>query len=491
MAEPHMAFVAYPSKDKQLLSILREGVAKATARTTAIHFEPWEFNDIAGAPLISPIIEKIDSASLVIADITYLNLNVVYEIGYAIGKGKRVFLIRHGDIHGDKGLAARVGIFDTLGYFEYDSPDALSYRLSGYIDERAMDFPTAIDHKSPVYVVEPPVKGEAATMMTSRLKKARYRYRSFNPTEDSRLSAVDAIRQVASSAGVMVSFDGGTQDWSAIHNLRTMFVAGLADGLDRPCLILAPAGFSAPLDVRDDVRFYSHPDDIIEYVAILVLELTDRLQQVDVPVKGAHTSLQSLRFGDPTAENEMTTLAAYYMKTEQFDRALRGEVNLVVGRKGAGKTALFLQLRDRIRADKRNVMVDLKPEGYQLIKLKEDLLTYLTEGSRQHLITAFWEYLLLLEVAYKVLEKDRVSHKHNHEIYQKYVELEATYNIENFSSEGDFSERLFFPVLPIFCIHCLINHRRLPRLSLLKSFKREGWMPQRLNTCLGSYSITV
>lgn len=87
-------------------------------------------------------------------------------------------------------------------------------------------------------------------------------------------------------------------------------------------------------------------------------------------------------------------------------------------------------------------MVDLKPEGYQLIKLKEDLLTYLTEGSRQHLITAFWEYLLLLEVVYKVLEKDRIRHKHNHERYQKYIDLEATYKIENFSSEGDFSERL-------------------------------------------------
>jgi len=158
--------------------------------------------------------------------------------------------------------------------------------------------------------------------------------------------------------------------------------------------------------------------------------------------KGRHTSLQSLRLGDPTAENEMTTLSAYYMKTDQFERAMRGEVNLVVGRKGAGKTALFLQLRDRIRSDKRNVMVDLKPEGYQLIKLKEDMLSYLTEGSRQHLITAFWEYLLLLEVAYKVLEKDRVTHKHNHEIYEKYVGLEAAYKTENFSIEGDFSERL-------------------------------------------------
>src|SRR5205823_15020595 len=62
-------------------------------------------------------------------------------------------------------------------------------------------------------------------------------------------------------------------------------------------------------------------------------------------------------------------------------------------------TTLFRsELRDKIRRDKRNVVVDLRPEGYQLIKLKEDILAYLSEGSRQHLITAFWEYLILLEV---------------------------------------------------------------------------------------------
>jgi hypothetical protein len=115
---------------------------------------------------------------------------------------------------------------------------------------------------------------------------------------------------------------------------------------------------------------------------------------------------------------------------------------LAVGRKGSGKTALFIQLRDKIRRDKRNVVVDLRPEGYQLIKLKEDILAYLSEGSRQHLITAFWEYLILLEVAYKLLEKDQYTHRHNHEIRELYSELQATYKVEDFSVEGDFSERL-------------------------------------------------
>lgn len=138
----------------------------------------------------------------------------------------------------------------------------------------------------------------------------------------------------------------------------------------------------------------------------------------------------------------MATLAGYYLRLDQYDRTIKGEVNLVVGRKGSGKTALFIQVRDRIRNVKQNIVVDLKPEGYQLIKMKEELLAYLTEGARRHLITAFWEYLLLLEIAYKLLEKDRQVYKHNHDIYNLYVELETAYKVEDFTSGGDFSERL-------------------------------------------------
>jgi hypothetical protein len=85
----------------------------------------------------------------------------------------------------------------------------------------------------------------------------------------------------------------------------------------------------------------------------------------------------------------MTTLGDYYLPTNDYRRASRGEANLVTGRKGSGKTALWIQLRNEARQDVWNGVVDLKPEGYQLIKLKENLLTFLSAGSREHLITAF------------------------------------------------------------------------------------------------------
>jgi len=43
---------------------------------------------------------KIDDSPFVIADITYLNLNVVYEIGFAIGRNKRTRREQNADAHG-------------------------------------------------------------------------------------------------------------------------------------------------------------------------------------------------------------------------------------------------------------------------------------------------------------------------------------------------------------------------------------------------------
>ena len=87
-------------------------------------------------------------------------------------------------------------------------------------------------------------------------------------------------------------------------------------------------------------------------------------------------------------------------------------------------------------------MVDLKPEGYQLIKLKEDVLNHLAEGAKEHLITAFWEYLLLMEVCYKILEKDEDHHMREPTLYKQYRDLQASYTKEEFARDGDFSERL-------------------------------------------------
>jgi hypothetical protein len=86
MAYTQTAFVAYSGRDRALASMIAEAVSQANAKPIPTRYEPWEFNDIPGNPLISPIVEGIDESAFVVADITYLNPNVVYEIGFTIGR---------------------------------------------------------------------------------------------------------------------------------------------------------------------------------------------------------------------------------------------------------------------------------------------------------------------------------------------------------------------------------------------------------------------
>ena len=75
----------------------------------------WEENDIAGRFISEPILEGIEDGQILVADITRLNFNVVFEIGYAIGLTKRIYLVHTSAITGSDDLIGQVGIFDTLG----------------------------------------------------------------------------------------------------------------------------------------------------------------------------------------------------------------------------------------------------------------------------------------------------------------------------------------------------------------------------------------
>ena len=441
---PHApyAFVAFASNPTRLYDTINAAISNANTSESQFHFHGWPANDIPGRPLAGPVQSGISNAAFVVADISTLNLNVIYEIGFAIGTKKRAFLIRSADGTPKTDLAAKAGIFDTLGYHEYQNSESLGRVLSLISDPAPLDIAKPLDAKAPIYVVETPIKGDTMLHILSLVKKTRFKFRSFNPSEDTRLAASDAIAHVSRSHGVIVPLLSDDLKDSHVHNVRASFVAGLAHGMEKPTLVLNPFDFDAPLDIRDAVKEYSRLEDIDLHVHQLAREVVESMQLVEPVVAHPDRTLARLTIGDPMAENEFQTLSDYYLRREEFHRTLRGEVNLVVGRKGSGKTALFSQVRDDLRRDPTIVVLDLKPEGYQLVKLREHVLDILHAGAKDHLITSFWEYLLLHEVAYKLLEKDRQRHMRDHRLYPHYTALRDAYGESPHMTEGDFSERL-------------------------------------------------
>lgn len=148
--------------------------------------------------------------------------------------------------------------------------------------------------------------------------------------------------------------------------------------------------------------------------------------------------LETLTCGDPIAENEATSLADHFLETDAFQRTLAGEANVLVGRKGSGKTAVFLQVRDISRSNKQNIVIDLIPDGYQLIKMKEFILDKLSFGTRKEVVAAFWEYVLWLEITYKILEKDEMRALRDQRLYPGYTKLRELFEQRVDTGTGDF-----------------------------------------------------
>ncbi len=437
-----LVFVAFPGAPPPLYESVTRAIEIANAASGHLTFRGWPESDIAGRPLTGPILSGIEEASLVVADVTFLNFNVTYEIGFAIGVRKRTYLVRNETFKDDGESVSKVGIFDTLGYVNYADSGSLATLLNAGIDQTPLETNYPLDRSAPVYLLETPYRGDAMGHIIARVKMARLQYRSFNPSEEIRMAAIEAVKHVASSHGVIVPLLSHAVRDADIHNIRAAFVAGLAHGMEKPTLILQDEGATAPLDIRDFTKTYRRIEDIDDHVHNFALDVTQSMQASDPIEAPPMGTLAQLTVGDPMAENEFQTLERYYLRLDEFSRTIRGEVNLVVGRKGSGKTALFSQVRNDLRRDRATIVVDLKPEGYQLVKLKEAVLEYLTDGAKAHLVTAFWEYLLLLEVAYKLLEKDSDRHMRDHEIQPHYIKLQSSYLKSPSAILGDFSERL-------------------------------------------------
>jgi hypothetical protein len=389
-------------------------------------------------------LDTIAASDFVVGDITSLNFNVVYEIGFAIGKTKRVIVIKNSALRADDDLIRELGIFDTLGYQSYQSSQDIVSVVLKVKDTRPLTLNAEnVNKGAPVFVLQPRDRTDFENRIISRVKKARLRFRSFDPVESGRLSAPDAISNVAMSHGVVVPLLPTARQESKVHNLRAAFVAGLGEGMGKKVLLLQQGNDPIPIDYSDLAYRVNSMDQVDGIIGDFAPDITACLQEASAAKAPSSASyLSSLNLGASAAENEISSLGDYYLETDEFQRALSGEAQVIAGRKGSGKTALFFQLRDRMRAKKNYVVLDLMPESSQLLKFKDVVLKFLEQGTKEHTITLFWEYLLLLETCHKMLEMDKDLHLRNHDLFQPYRDLAGEYKGDTLVAEGDFAERI-------------------------------------------------
>lgn len=437
-------FIGYPSEPPEIVDNLTAAIKLFRSWGSGTNLIPWTDLDGPSTPVIGDVRRSITGCDGAFFDVTRPNQNVFYEIGYSVGLGKPTFLLLNTGIKDAVKKQVDLGLFDTQRLKHYRNGTDVAHTFRDARQPYQSSPPAfPLDRTQPIFFQHHLAKSEFATSYFACVKQQRLGLRTHDPEEDRRLPLDRAAREVGSSAGIFLSLLPPTVVGDEDHNLRAFLLAGLADGFGIPRCLIKYGEFVTAFDLRDGVTIGRDRPEIVSAVSELVPAIHERMQSQEAagkPLSRSH--LLDLSLGATSAENEIAGLDSYFLETREFRRTLRGEARLVIGRKGAGKTAIFWQVRNRVRANRGNLVLDLRPEGYQLRKLSEVIAENFSEATHAHTMSVFWEYVLYLELAHKILEHDKNFNTRDRHLEEPYAKLREAYeNVDEFR-EGDFPERL-------------------------------------------------
>lgn len=414
-------------------------------------FRTWRDLNIAGQIIFCQICKAIRGASAIVADVTTLNFNVLFEIGYAIGLGIPVIPIRDPDYAANATAFGQLGLIDTIGYKRFNNSEELANALNDAIPKaRPLHNEYPLNTDQPLYVIKSSIGNEGQIKLISALDKSSIPYRTFDPQESSRMSIHDAVRNAIQSRGIVASLIAPERPSSLVDNARCAIVAGVGMAAKRHVLMIQENVAQQPIDYRDVVQHYTQGQRVTLLVAPFIKALLqESFGSKFAPVATPLRPLEQLDFGDIAAENEINQLREYFVPTSEYSDVKRGHARLVVGRKGSGKTAILYEVVDAFVRSRDYVVVDLKPEAHQFTEFRTVILRELEAGAKEHVLTAFWHYLLLIELARKIIEADAALVARDTELAEPYQRLVDVYGYEGAVEEGDFSERLYELILRI------------------------------------------
>ena len=458
VAKPVLGFFAYPSK-ADVAEVVRNGVSKIN-ETGLVLLKTWESCKIGGKIVISEICDEIDRANVFCADLTGLNHNVMFELGFAIARNKRIWLAIDPSVIETRADWAKLKILTVIGHSEYSNSDHLRaefLKQQPWIDLDATIFNQAIKPNLPnspqetLFYLKSRHITEASTLISKEVAKASTAMGIPMIIDDPRETSVQPLawygEQTFISKCVVAHLINPVREGSHLHNAKYSFAAGLAHGFGKHVLMLAQGDTLAPLDYRDLVKNYQTGSEAERHLHTWFLPIMERqkrethVQQLYITSVKLAQKLAELKIGEPLAENEEDRLVhEYFVETTSYREAFDGRQAIFVGRKGAGKSANFLKLAAALESDKRNLVCVIKPLTYEMQGIIELMQRYHGMNLKGYAIESIWKFLLYSEIA--LTTEAMIKKRPSGQIYEYEKDLIAVLDQNSEMLRQDFSVRL-------------------------------------------------
>lgn len=378
----------------------------------------WEDLNHNGRILIQAIFEAIDKCDVFCCDLSYLNHNVLFELGYAISKNKKLFILLNENIINASSNYANIDVLRNISYSKFSNSADILSALNKLPDEPLLLKDLSVKNKNQhntydIFYISNSSNSQAQLDTYQFLSQSSYQVIFDDSSEVEYRPFKKYLDSILLSNAVIVHITSNYLSSSFEENAKASMLAGFACGMKKSVLIIAPYPYNAPIDYSDIMITYKEAKDCVDKVSQWIFKVprtkTNELYE--------DTSLDLVKLGIlyDIAENEKDQLQNYFIETNAYEYARNNKRAFFVGRKGAGKTAIYIMLNNMLKSDSNCYIIALKPESSELINNVEVALLYSSIAKEQSFFHAIWKFVIyskmLLEIDNRLKSKIKYEAK--------------------------------------------------------------------------------
>lgn len=446
------AFFAYGSETPACGECIESAIIQINNSGHTVFVKSWKNLSIGGTFLISTILREIEECDLFCCDITNLNENVLLELGFAIARNKPVWIIQDITIAESFQRYKEFILLNNIGYINYSSTKNI---VESFLNQRQYLSKKPLIDSLPIDSSDNEEK-KILFYLKSQVDQ-NYNQYIINAIDESKIPALidDSnenkvfpiswyLKNLLKTPTILIEFSGVDRVNYQIHNAKCSLVAGLALGLNKKYKFVASQPYPSAIDYQEHLTRFTNisgcknsVDPFLKEIRNHAIELIT--EKIDLSkYKRKEGALQKIKFGEMLAEHESNDIYEYYVNSANDDNLLKAEYNIVVGRKGSGKTAAFYYLNTKYSKDVRNQVVIIKPINFEIDGLIDLIQTTNKEFGKSYIIESVWKFLIYTEILKsiytRVHEKPEYSLKKDEQAIINYIHQHSERVLPDLSS---------------------------------------------------------
>lgn len=446
-------FYAYSSFPAYCEECIEEAIEKINSSYEGlVKIKSWQELKSTGRLIINEVLSEIDSCDFFCADLTGMSDNVIFELGYAIAKKKVIWItLDLTNIETSKRFH-ELNLFTTIGYRKYTNSQTLVksfsedeiYKSDFHLYNSLTKNLDIKQGENALFYIKSQIDTNYSTDITNEIEFFKLPYLLDDPIETKVHPITWYIEKIFSVPACLIEFSSTHRFGNELHNSKCAFISGFSVGLGIKTLMVSEKPYTSPIDFRELLQKYSTRKECQESVGPFLKEIHNEIAQLILKRRSLSSNLreiselQKINFGEFIAEHEISGLEDYYIETASTQNLVKSEHNIIIGRKGSGKTATLYHLKQILDSDVRNHVCLIKPINFEIDGLISLYNKLEDEFEKGYIIESIWKFLIYSEIAKSLYARTRerplYSKNHSDFEFESFVESNKNIILTDFST---------------------------------------------------------